>query len=163
MEHVQPFERPFPWRTVTIVTGLLVLAGLAALLALVAIRLAHARQRTVGAGTPSHPAVRLPAKVPTVHPLQRRSHVSVLVLNGNGITHAAGSEASRLVGEGYGRTLAADAPTLYARSLVLFRPGWEREARRLARDAGIRAVAPLDGRVPHSEAAYRLVLILGRS
>jgi hypothetical protein len=44
---------------------------------------------------------------------------------------------------------------------VLFRPGWQREAERLARDAGIRAVAPLDGRVAGAYARLPLVLVLG--
>ena len=67
-----------------------------------------------------------------------------------------------MAGRGYRRTGAANAPShAYARSLVLFRPGWEREARRLARDAGIRTVTPLDGRLSRSEAGYQLVLVLG--
>jgi hypothetical protein len=52
--------------------------------------------------------------------------------------------------------------TTYARSIVLFRPGWEREAKRLAKDARIRAVAPLDGPLPSGAAAAPLVAIVGR-
>jgi LytR cell envelope-related transcriptional attenuator len=161
VEHVQPLDRPFRWHTAALIAGVLALVGLAGLLAVAAMRLLHARHPAVGTRTAAVAAARMPAKVPTVHPIQPRSHVSVLVLNGNGITHAAGTEASRLLANGYRRTLAADAPTRYARSLVLFRPGWELEARRLARDAGLGLVAPLDGRLPRSEGGYRLVLILG--
>ena len=42
-----------------------------------------------------------------------------------------------------------DAPRHdYARSLVMFRPGFAPEARRLARDLKIRIVGPLDGLGP---------------
>ena len=55
--------------------------------------------------------------------------------------------------------------TTYARSLVLYRPGWEREAKRLAKDAHIGAVAPLDGPLPATGAmvgqADPLVAIIG--
>ena len=83
------------------------------------------------------------------------------MLNGNGVAHAAGTAATRLLAAGYRRATATDAAQAYASSLVLFRRGWEREAQRLAHDAGVRVVAPLDGRVRGSEARYQLVLILG--
>jgi hypothetical protein len=85
----------------------------------------------------------------------------VLVLNGNGISGAAGTEATKLLAAGYRHAIPTDASQDYATSFVLFRPGWQREAQRLARDAGIRSVAPLDGRLPRTDAGYRLVLILG--
>jgi hypothetical protein len=95
-------------------------------------------------------------------PLRPRSHTSVLVLNGNGISGAAGAEATTILGRGYQHAVSADAPNLdYARSLVLFRPGWQREAERLARDVQIPAVAPLDGRVAAAYAHVPLVVILG--
>ena len=56
-------------------------------------------------------------------------------------------------------------PTLrsstYARSLVLFKPGWQREAERLARDVRIPTVAPLDGSVAPEYASVPLLVILG--
>lgn len=95
-------------------------------------------------------------------PLRSRSKTSVLVLNGNGISGAAGTEATALLGRGYAHAVPTDATSSdYARSMVLFKPGWQREAERLARDAGIRAAAPLDGRVAPAYAHLPLVLILG--
>jgi LytR cell envelope-related transcriptional attenuator len=85
----------------------------------------------------------------------------VLVLNGNGVSGAAGAEASRLLGRGYRSTNAVNAPVGYATSLVLFRPGWQREGERLGRDARTPMVAPLDGTLPRADAGYELVLILG--
>ena len=95
-------------------------------------------------------------------PLRPRSRISVLVLNGNGVSGAAGTEATDILTRGYRHAIPTDAPNLdYARSLVLFRPGWQREAERLAQDARIRAVAALDGRVAPEYAHVPLVLILG--
>jgi hypothetical protein len=95
-------------------------------------------------------------------PLRSRSRISVLVLNGNGVQGAAGTTATKLLAAGYRHAVPADAPSLgYARSLVLFRPGWQREAERLARDSRIPTVAPLDGHVAPAYARVPLVVILG--
>ena len=140
MEHVQPFDRPFPWRTAALAASVIALAAGSGLL------LAHRSEGTRQAATPLRP----------------RSRLSVVVLNGNGISGAAGTEATKLLSAGYRHAIPADAPSLdYARSLVLFRPGWQSEAQRLAHEAGISAVAPLDDRLPSADARYQLVLILG--
>lgn len=173
MEHVQQLDRPFPWRAAALVAGALALAELVALLALAGVRLAP-DQRGADAASPAralpgatHRApARTPARTPAAHarPLQPRSRVSVLILNGNGVTHAAGDAAARLLARGYRRALPEDAPSHdYARSLVLFAPGWQREGRRLGRDLGIRAVAPLDGMKPSQLRDSQLVVILGGS
>ena len=103
-----------------------------------------------------------PAAGRLLPPLRPRSRTSVAVLNGNGVSGAAGAEATAILARGYRHAGPGDAPSsTYARSLVLFRPGWQREAERLARDAGIRAVAPLDGRLAPAYAHIPLALILG--
>lgn len=164
MEHVQTLDRPFPWRAAALVAGVLAFAELAGLLALAGVRLFPVHRAASATHATSTPAAVQTPKTSVTHqqPLRARSRVSVLVLNGNGIAHAAGNEATALLRRGYRKTDAADAPSQgYARSLVLFRPGWEREAQRLAHDAGIRAVAPLDGRLVPTERSFQLVLILG--
>jgi hypothetical protein len=45
--------------------------------------------------------------------------------------------------------------------MVLFVPGWHQEARRLARDTGIRLVAPVDGIRRATLKGSKLVVILG--
>jgi hypothetical protein len=162
VEHVPHLDRPFPWRAAALALCALALAELAALLALAGIRVLDGHQAAAPAHTRTASATTSGAKAVT-HPLRSRSRVSVLVLNGNGVAHAAGDEATQLLGRGYGHALASDAATQYASSLVLFRPGWEGEARRLARDAGIRTVTPLDGRLEAADSRYPLVLILGSS
>ncbi len=153
MEHAHPFNRTSTRRTTGLAAGfllavtLLVGGGLA---------LAHrqhgqrpVQESPVGKATP-----------PT--PLRPRSGISVLVLNGNGLQGAAGTTATRLLGAGYRHAIPGDATNLdYARSLVLYRPGWQREAERLGRDGRIPTVAPLDGRVAPAYARVPLIVILG--
>jgi hypothetical protein len=95
-------------------------------------------------------------------PLRPRSSISVVVLNGNGVSGAAGNEATSVLSRGYRHAVPGDAPSLdYARSLVLYRPGWQREAERLAREVKIPTVATLDGRLAPQYAHDQLVVILG--
>jgi hypothetical protein len=152
VEHVQPFYRPSSWRAAALA------AGTVALLALAGVRLFPGHQATAQTG-------RVPgtSRVSKVHaaPLRPRSRASVLVFNGNGVAHAAGTEATALLAHGYRHAIPTDASQDYATSLVLFRRGWEGEARRLARDVGISSVAPLDGRISPGYRSYPLVLILG--
>jgi hypothetical protein len=116
-----------------------------------------------------HPALTRPASqtgpAPKRHeapPLRPRARVSVLVLNGNGTSGVAGTTATHLLGRGYHSATATNAAVdNYATSLVLYRPGWEGEAKRLAHDAGIRVVAALDGRWPAGSGRDQLVVILG--
>jgi hypothetical protein len=83
-------------------------------------------------------------------------------MNGNGLSGAAGGAATSILARGYRHAIPTDAPNLdYVRSVVLFRPGWQREAERLSHDAGISTVAPLDGRVESPYAHVPLVVILG--
>ena len=147
MEHAHPFDRRFSWRGVTLTRrALLLIVGLVA----------------VGLWGLIHRAD-TPAAHNATGPLRARSATSVLVLNGNGIGGAAGHVSNRLLAHGYLSAVTADAQvTTYARSLVLFRHGWAREAERLAKDAHIRAVAPLDGPLPAADRRAPLVLILGR-
>jgi hypothetical protein len=151
VEHVQPLGRPFPWGTIALTASVLALAA-GSVVALV--------NRPTGARTEqsSRPA----RKGPALPPLRPRARISVLVLNGNGVSGAAGRVATDILGRGYRHAVPADAPASdYATSLVLYRPGWEREAQRLAKDARIRVVSTLDGRLPAGSAGDQLVLILG--
>ena len=151
MEHVQPFTRPFPWRLTALLASALALATLGTFV------LTHQPDRTRPVTVTGH----VPKRQPAI-PLRLRSRISVLVLNGNGVSGAAGGEATDLLARGYRHAIPTDAPNLaYARSLVLFRPGWQREAGRLARDARIETVATLDGRIAPEYARVPLVVILG--
>jgi hypothetical protein len=160
VEHLHPLDRPFPWRTVAVVAGVVALVELTALIALASVRLLHVHHQP-SSSTPATARVAGTPPDTATGPLRPRSRVSVLVLNGNGISGAAGTAAVQLLARGYRHALPADAPNSYSQSIVLYRPGWQAEGRRLARDAGIRAVTPLDVRLPTSDRGYQVVLILG--
>jgi len=151
VEQVQPLSRPFPWRLATLVASAVALAILAELV------LTHRPAQT----RPVSDTGRGPTRQ-AVTPLRPRSRLSVLVLNGNGASGAAGTEATTILTRGYRHAIPSDATQLdYARSLVLFRPGWQREAERLARDVKIPTVASLDGRVAPEYAHVPLIVVLG--
>jgi hypothetical protein len=172
VQHVDSVPRTFPWRTATLVVGALAAIELVALLGMGAVRLAPARSHTAttaaGAAATTKPRAHHAAphvrKVapPPAHPLRARSSVRVLVLNGNGVQGAASSTASRLQASGYRIGGAENAARHnYARSMVMFVPGWVKEARRLAQETGIRMVAPVDGLRPRTLKGSKLVVLLG--
>jgi hypothetical protein len=164
MDHAQPIPQSFPWRTATIVVATIAAAELIALVCIGAVHLAPKHARAAAAAQTHATAAKPTPKAPVVpsHPLRARSSVRVLVLNGNGVQGAAGTEASRLRLDGYriGATRNA-ARHDYAHSLVLYAPGWLKEARRLARDTGFRVIAPVDGLRPSALKGSKLVVILG--
>ena len=160
-----------PWRTATIVASAIAVLELVALviagLALVSGPLAKTvRQHAIAKATaparkvppPPHRVVKAPAV-----PRLARAETRVLVLNGNGRQGAAGDEAITLQTLGYpvgptGNAVRSD----YAESIVMYRPGYRPEAVRLARDAGIRLVGPLDGLRPGDLKGSQLAVIVGR-
>jgi hypothetical protein len=171
VQHVESIPASFPWRTATLVVGVIATLELFALIGIGAVQLAPKKHATSSA-TASAAATPRPARVvhkpkaprvPT-HPLRARSSVNVLVLNGNGVQGAAASEASRLRIAGYRVGGSRNAARHnYVRSMVLYVPGWVKEARRLARDTGFRMVAPVDGLRRSMLKGSKLVVILGNA
>lgn len=104
---------------------------------------------------------RAPGRPEPKHPTLTRGQTSVLVLNANGATGAAASEASRARARGYKISGTGNAPLTLGRSVVLYRPGAEPEAKRLARDEGISIVGPLDGIRPRQLHGAQVVIVLG--
>jgi LytR cell envelope-related transcriptional attenuator len=95
-------------------------------------------------------------------PMLKRGDTSVLVLNGNGIAGAASDEAEQIRSEHYLIAGTDNASrTDYPRSIIMYRPGFKREAARLGKDIGVRRVGPLDGiRVGELQGAH-VVLVIG--
>ena len=150
--------------------GALAAVELLALIGVVALHFAPkhavARSAAPAKAQSARPAVHATKRVAAVpsHPLRARSRVHVLVLNGNGAQGAASTEAARLLRAGYRIGGAENALRHdYARSMVLYVPGWVKEAKRLARDTGIKLVAPIDGLTPAKLKASQAVVILGNS
>jgi len=170
-------EPRFPWRRAALVTG-----GIAAveLVVLVVIGLAFAakpflhdaattpaKAEPVAAAKPApveaEPAPTREEAAPAVAKLAR-TQTPVLVLNGNGVTGAAGTAANRVRALRYPVAGVADASRRdFPRTLVMYGPGLEGEAVRLAMDLGLgrRAAVPLDGMRPGDLGRAKLALVIG--
>ncbi len=167
-----------PWRTRTlIVTGIATLE----LVVLVAVGVAllgkgwfqHAHAAAAQSAThhaapaagpkPSPPAKTALRISAPARPMMPRGHTGLLVLNGNGLGGAAGAEARALRAHGYPVVGVANAKRAdYAASIVMYRPGYEREARRAAHDVGIPIVTALDGVLPSQLRSAKLLIIVGK-
>lgn len=156
-----------PWRTAALVAAAVAAVELVALVAVVGALLLPdtPARRAPAARSAAHPRTVSPAPTrqaaPATAELPRRK-VSVLVLNGNGLAGAAARAAARVSRRGYRIRGVADAPRRdFTRSVVMYRRGFEREGRRLARDLGIRIVGPLDGIRPGELRGAQAVLVVG--
>jgi hypothetical protein len=168
---ISPYELVRPWRRATIVASLLAAVELILLLGagilLVAKPLSHAIQRHAAAAAFA-PVNKVAAQVPLAKPKPvgkpklTRAHTSILVLNGNGLTGAAAATAARLQGLGYRISGTADASRQdYATTVVMYRPGFQAEGARLARDLNVTVVGPMDGVGRSMLHGGELVVILG--
>jgi hypothetical protein len=168
VQHAERIPTTFPWRAATLVVGAIATVELVALIGIGAVHLAPKHAVAQAPATTPHVARNIAhlAKVatPPSHPLRARTSVRVLILNGNGVQGAATTEAARLQAAGYRIGGAANAQRHdYAQSMVLYVPGWIKEARRLAHDTGIRLVAPVDGLRGAALKHAQAVVILGSS
>jgi hypothetical protein len=120
------------------------------------------RGEAARAAKPAAPA-RTPVRHAPAAPRLARAQTSILILNGNGVAGAAGTAAARAQARGYVIAGVSDAARNdYARSVVMYRPGYAPEGRRLARDLGVRIVGPLDGIAPGELLGAHVALIVGR-
>jgi hypothetical protein len=170
-----PHELVRPWKRATVVASciaaveLVVLIGAAVLL--VAKPLSHeirkhataAAHAPVKTTPPSHALKKAIARTNAPAGKSRpRSHVHIMVFNGNGRSGAAGDEAARLQHLGYKVSGTANARRQdYASSVVMYRNGFRSEGLRLAKDLGVKVVGPLDG--IHAGALHggQVVVIVG--
>lgn len=159
-----------PWRTAAYIAGAVALLELVVLLAIgggtlaraVASRVdeATAKKAAQQAAAPAPKATRTTAAAESAR--VPRTKVRVLVLNGNGRQGAAAAAATRVQRRGYRIRAVGNAPRAnFSRSIVMYRPGYAGEGRRLGRDLGVGRVTPLDGmRVRELQGAH-VVFILG--
>ena len=139
MDHpLTAFDTVRPWRTATLVA--VAVAALELVLLIIVGGTLFARHATSAHATPvrAHAAARpaparlhvMKAKPAALH--LTRGQVSVLILNGNGRHGAASAAAARVHGHGYPIRAVGNAQRMdYTRSIVMFRPGFEAEGRRL--------------------------------
>ena len=151
------------WRHVTIVVACVATVELVLLVAAGIALLGNPLAGRFKAGTAS--AAPVSHKTKTTRPARPtlpRSEVSVVVLNGNGRAGAAHVAAARVQARGYIVGSVGNAPRPNdGRTVVMFRPGYEAEAHRLARDLRVRIVSPLDGMRVSQLMGSHLVLLLG--
>ena len=102
-----------------------------------------------------------PTKTAKAAPVAR-TKTKVLILNGNGRSGAASEKASWVMTKGYPIAATANASrTDFARSLVMYKPGFEAEAKRFGKDFNVSRVIPLDGMKKSELEGAALVLIIG--
>lgn len=157
-----------PWRTAAYIAAavavaellLLVVIGGGALMGALSDRLQLAAHERVLAPMPqTKPAVHKPAPVPRAR--VPRSRTVVMVLNGNGRTGAAALAASRVRSRGYTIGTVGNAAQQVSRSLVMYKPGFAGEGRRLGKDLGVKLVVPLDGMRSRQLGRAHVVFVLG--
>ncbi len=158
-----------PWRTAAYVAGavaafellLLLLIGGGKLVGFVSDRVELAAQKHVLAPTATHARQVAHHKAPLPVARRPRHKIVVLVLNGNGRTGAAAAAAAHVHARGYRIGAVTNAPREVPRSIVMYRPGFAGEGRRLGRDLRVKLVTPLDGMRARDLGRSQLVFILG--
>ncbi len=153
------------WRTATIVVSAVAALELALLLGIgVTVLGKSVAHRVQGAALAKAAGVQ-PVTKPGApgKPRLTRGSTDVLVLNGGGVTGAAGIAADSLRARGYQITSVGNAvkQSTATRTLVMYRPGYRAEAARLARDVHTKIVAPLDGMRPAALMGAQIVLVVG--
>ena len=180
MDHSTPLPSADPWRAAAIVAAAIATVEL---LILVLIAVAFATKfftgevdRAVDSALPQAAAQQQAASNSTTpaagtqksttskaaKPVLPRRETAVIVLNGNGVAGAASITADRVRARGYLISGSANAPrTDFSQSLIMFRPGYQREAERLGADMKIKRVVPLDGMSKGDLQGAHLALIIG--
>jgi hypothetical protein len=164
VEHAVPFEAVRPWRTAAVVASGVAAVELLALIVTATFLLGHS-VTSHGAAAATKPAsTKLATTKAAQHAVLPRTRTRVIVLNGNGQAGAAASEAAAIHSRGYKISAVGNAPqSTHGPTLVMYRPGYAGEGRRLARDTGISIVTALNGLRPSSLQRAQLVIVLGAS
>jgi hypothetical protein len=161
VEHVLSSPSRHPWRTIAIVAAGIATLELLALVVTATALLAKPVADHARAAAAKKQAAAPKATVPARPVLARRA-VTVTVLNGNGVSGAAATTASRVRARGYKVRKVGNAPRGgYGRSVVMYRADFRPEALRLARDLRIALVSPLDGLRARSLAGAKLAVVVG--
>jgi LytR cell envelope-related transcriptional attenuator len=151
------------WRKATVIVTMIAAVELVVISGLAMTLLGNPISRHLKAEAAAAAAPRVRTTTPAVarKTTLARSATSVLVLNGNGRAGAAAGAADLVRARGYLVGDVANAPELSPRTLVMYRPGYAAEGRRLARDLRVTTLMPLDGMLPSQLMGTHLVLIIG--
>jgi hypothetical protein len=144
-------------------TALLVASGVVAIGLVLLLIIAVGMMSKPSAANAKHAPVkhRAPGRPEPKRPTLTRAQTKVLILNANGITGAAATEASRARARGYKISATGNTALTQGKSVVLYRPGHRPEAKRLALDERIPLVGPLDGITPRQLHGAQVVIVLG--
>jgi LytR cell envelope-related transcriptional attenuator len=153
-----PELRPHQPRTALLVASSVVAIGLVVLLVVAVGMISKPSTADAKRAPAKH---RAPGRPEPKRPTLSRAQTKVLVLNANGITGAAATEASHARARGYKISRTGNTARTLGQSVVLYRPGHRPEARRLARDEGIPLIGPLDGITPRQLHGAQVVIVLG--
>lgn len=172
MDHSSRLPAPQPWRSAAFIAATVATIELVILLVagifLFGKFFAGEVEKASDPAAVTQAAVERQASAPggtsegAAKPVLERRKTSVLVLNGNGVAGAAAVTADRVRSRHYLVAGTGNAPrTSFTHSVVMYRPGFAREAKRLGRDVGVLRVAPLDGmRIRDLQGAH-VALVVG--
>jgi LytR cell envelope-related transcriptional attenuator len=163
VEHAFEFEEVRPWRTAAIVASAIAALELVALIVAGALIIARPLAHRTAVAVHRPPAAAAPKKKAKPKPpaILTRARTRIAVLNGNGETGAAATEADALRARGYKISSVGNAPQpVTGPSLVMYRPGFAAEGKRLAHDTGLVATA-IDGLPTRLLGRSHLVILLG--
>lgn len=166
---MRPVDHTLPsyslWRTRALVAWAVAGVELVALLGVAAVLVLPSLVANFEGAARAHElAPAAPRATPTRgqgRPILSRSETSVVVLNGNGISGAASASADRVRALSYVVANVGNSPRPNSgRTVVMYRGGFDREAKRLAADLGVKLVGPLDGlRAPDLMGAHLAVVV----
>jgi len=171
VDHPAYLDRELPWRTTALVASAVAAVELLVIVIVASVLLLKPLLEG-GPARAASPVQQAEAKASTARknaPAQKssaaklsRGETSVMVLNGNGASGAASEKADYVRTKGYAIAGTANAPrTDFARSVVMYRPGYRAEAERFAQDFGLARVAPLDGLRADDLSGAQLALVVG--
>jgi LytR cell envelope-related transcriptional attenuator len=151
------------WRKATIAVTVVAAVELVALVGAAVALLGNPLSRHLKAEAAAAAAPRVRPATPALptKTTLTRGQTSVIVLNGNGRAGAAAAAADAARARGYLVASVGNAAQPAPKSLVMFRPGYAPEAKRLARDLHVRLVTPLDGIRAGELMGAHVVLIIG--
>jgi hypothetical protein len=166
VEHAVPFEAQAvrPWRTAAIVATGVAAVELLVLIVAGTIMLGHSISGSSTAAAAGPASGKAAHAKPARPAILTRARTRVAVLNANGLTGAAAAEAQAVRARGYRIGNVGNAPqSSQGPTILMYRPGFAAEAKRLGHDTGINTVTALDGMKPASLGRAQLVIVLGSS
>jgi hypothetical protein len=155
-----------PWRTAALVAFTVAAVELVALvaggMAVFGYPFVRAHEQARAARSASAASARSKPPAPPRPPVLTRGQTSVLVLNANGLAGAAQAAADDVRAHHYPVAYVGNArDQTRRRSVVMYAPSLDREARRLAVELHVGQISPLDGILPAALRGARLVLLVG--